>query len=99
MIKGDIRDLSRIQELGQIELLAEILKHQTEQLTNYSKLSNKINVSSDTIRRWIKTLQGFFTVLLFSHGLRISLVLLSKNQKLIYGIGLTLMKKAAAQKI
>lgn len=60
LIKEDIRDLSRIQELGQIELLAEFLKHQAGQLTNYSKLANKINVSSDTIRRWIKTLQGFF---------------------------------------
>lgn len=60
LVKEDIRDLSRIQELGQIELLAEILKHQAGQLTNYSKLANKINVSSDTIRRWIKTLQGFF---------------------------------------
>jgi len=60
LIREDIRDLSRIQELGQIELLAEILRHQAGQLTNYSKLSNKINVSSDTIRRWIKTLQGFF---------------------------------------
>ncbi len=60
LIKEDIRDLSRIQELGQIELLAEFLKHQAGQLTNYSRLANKINVSSDTIRRWIKTLQGFF---------------------------------------
>lgn len=60
LIREDIRDLSRIQELGQIELLAEILKHQSGQLTNYSKLANKVNVSSDTIRRWIKTLQSFF---------------------------------------
>ena len=60
LIREDIRDLSRIQELGQIELLAEILKHQAGQLTNYSNLSNKVNVSSDTIRRWIKTLQSFF---------------------------------------
>ena len=60
LIKEDIRDLSRIQELGQIELLAEILKHQSGQLCNYSKLANKVNVSSDTIRRWIKTLQSFF---------------------------------------
>ena len=52
--------MSRIQELGQIELLAEILKHQAGQLTNYSNLAGKINVSSDTIRRWIKTLQAFF---------------------------------------
>lgn len=60
LIREDIRDLSRIQELGQIELLAEILKHQAGQLTNYSNLANKVNVSSDTIRRWIKTLQSFF---------------------------------------
>lgn len=60
LIREDIRDLSRIQELGQIELLAEILKYQAGGLTNYSSLANKINVSSDTIRRWIKTLQSFF---------------------------------------
>jgi len=60
LIREDIRDLSRIQELGQIELLAEILKYQAGQLTNYSNLANKINVSSPTIHRWIKTLQSFF---------------------------------------
>ena len=60
LIREDIRDLSRIQELGQVELLAETLKHQAGQLTNYSSLANKINVSPDTIRRWIKTLQSFF---------------------------------------
>ncbi|MFH1594127.1 MAG: ATP-binding protein [Candidatus Omnitrophota bacterium] len=60
LIREDIRDLSRIRELGQIELLAEILKHQAGQLTNYSSLANKVNVSSDTIRRWIDTLQSFF---------------------------------------
>ena len=60
LIREDIRDLSRVQELGQIELLAEILKHQAGQLTNYSSLANKVNVSSDTIRRWIKTLRSFF---------------------------------------
>lgn len=60
LIKEDLRDLSRIQGLGQIELLAEILKHQAGQMTNYSNLANKINVSSETIRRWIKILQSFF---------------------------------------
>ena len=60
LVREDIRDLSRIQELGQIELLVEILKHHSGQLTNYSALANKINVSSMTISRWIKTLHGFF---------------------------------------
>lgn len=77
LIREDIRDLSRIQELGQIELLAEILKHQAGQLTNYSSLSNKVNVSSDTIRRWIKTLQSFFycfTVQPWSNNIARSLI-------------------------
>lgn len=60
LIREDIRDMSRIQELGQIELLAEILKHQSGKLTNYTSLAGKINVSSITVRRWIKTLQSFF---------------------------------------
>lgn len=60
LIQEDIRDLSRIQELGQIELLAEILKHQSGQLVNYSNLANKVNVSVSTIQRWVKTLQSFF---------------------------------------
>ena len=60
LIREDIRDLSRVQELGQIELLVEILKHQSTQLTNYTTLASQINISVDTVRRWIKTLQSFF---------------------------------------
>ena len=60
LFQEDIRDLSRIQEIGQIEILAEILKHQATQLTNYSKIAKKINTSPDTVRRWIKTLQSFY---------------------------------------
>ena len=60
LIKEDIRQLSQIQELGQIEVLAEILKHQAGQLANYSNLAKKINVSSVTVSRWIRTLQSFY---------------------------------------
>jgi predicted AAA+ superfamily ATPase len=60
LIREDIRDLSRIQELGQIEFLVELLKHQSTQSVNYTTLASKINVSVDTVRRWIKTLQSFF---------------------------------------
>jgi len=60
LFQEDIRDLSRIQEIGQLEILAEIFKHQATQLTNYSKIAKKINTSPDTVRRWIKTLQSFY---------------------------------------
>lgn len=56
----DIRDLTRIQEIGEIELLAYLLQEQTGQLTNYTNLANKINVSVETIGRWIKVLKSFY---------------------------------------
>ena len=56
----DIRDFTQIQEIHQLELMAEILQHQTGQLLNYSTLSKKIRVSVDTIRRWLITLNSLF---------------------------------------
>jgi uncharacterized protein len=60
LFRGDIRDLSRIQEIDQLEILAELLKYQVGQLVNYCSLANKIKVSVDTIRRWINTLSTFY---------------------------------------
>jgi uncharacterized protein len=56
----DIRSLSQIQEVAQLELLADLLKEQVGQLTNMSNLANKINVSVPTIKRWLKTLETFY---------------------------------------
>jgi uncharacterized protein len=60
LFRGDIRDLSRIQEIDQLEILSELLKNQAGQLVNYSNLASKIKVSIDTIRRWINTLTAFY---------------------------------------
>jgi len=60
LFRGDIRDLSHIQEVDQLEMLAELLKHQAGQLVSYTNLSNKIRVSIDTIRRWITLLNAFY---------------------------------------
>jgi len=56
----DIRDLTQVQEIHQIELLAETLKYQTGQLTNYTNLAKKVRVSVDTLRRWIKILESLY---------------------------------------
>lgn len=60
LFREDLRDLTRIQELGQIEVLADLLKKQSGQLTSYTSLANKVNVSNDTIKRWIKVLKSFY---------------------------------------
>lgn len=60
LIREDIRDLAQIHELAQLEVLAVILREQAGQLTDYQSLSKKIQVSDQTIRRWIKVLESFF---------------------------------------
>ena len=60
LFRQDIRDLSHIQEIQQLEVLAELLKHQAGQLVNYTNLANKVRVSVDTIRRWVKVLSNFY---------------------------------------
>ena len=60
LFSEDLRDLTKIHEIGQMEVLAEVLYSQVGQLANYTSLANKVNVSIDTIRRWIKTLKAFY---------------------------------------
>lgn len=60
LFQEDLRDLTRIQEIGQIEVLADLLRNQAGKLTSYTVLAGKVNVSVDTIRRWIKVLKSFY---------------------------------------
>ena len=60
LFNEDLRDLTKIQDFGQMEILAELLQSQSTKLTNYSSLANKINVSVDTVRRWIQVLKSFY---------------------------------------
>jgi predicted AAA+ superfamily ATPase len=60
LFSEDLRDLTKIQDIDQMEILAELLLAQAGQLTSYTSLANKVNVSIDTIRRWIKTLKAFY---------------------------------------
>ena len=60
LFREDLRDLTRIQELGQVELLATLLRSQVGQLTSYTYLSKSVRVSIDTVRRWIDTLESLY---------------------------------------
>ena len=60
LLREDVRELTRVQELGQLELLAVLLKSQAGQLTSYSKLAKKVRVSVDTIRRWLGILEAMY---------------------------------------
>ncbi|MBU0682880.1 MAG: ATP-binding protein [Candidatus Omnitrophica bacterium] len=60
LIKEDIRDLTRIQELGQMEVLIEHLKWQAGGLVNYSTLASKSHMTVRTITKWLETLYSTY---------------------------------------
>lgn len=60
LFREDLRDLTHTHEVGQVEVLAELLARQVGQLANYSSLAADANIATDTVRRWIATLESLF---------------------------------------
>lgn len=60
LFQEDLQDITNIQEIGQLQILTELLRKQAGQLVNYSELAKKVHVSSETIRRWIETLKALY---------------------------------------
>ena len=58
--KEEIRDLSRVYDIAQMEILAMMLTEQAGQLLNYTALSKKIRVSVNTVREWIHLLEQLY---------------------------------------
>ncbi|PCI37579.1 MAG: hypothetical protein COB53_06270 [Elusimicrobia bacterium] len=58
LLREDIRDLTGIQELSQIEILAENLAALSGTQIVYKHLARNAGVSIDTARRWVQTLTG-----------------------------------------
>ena len=56
----DLRELTRIQNLGQIEHLAEVLKRCAGQLTSYTSLAKHTRSSINTVSSWLTTLESFY---------------------------------------
>ncbi len=82
LFREDLRDLSRIQEVGQVQLLAEILQEEASHALNYSVLAGKIKVSAPTLQRWIELLKNLyfcFTIQPWSKNLARSLIKEPKN--------------------
>lgn len=56
LVREDIRDLTQIQQLDQLELLVKLLAERSAHQLIYGKLANDVRVSIDTTRRWIDVL-------------------------------------------
>lgn len=60
LLREDIRDLTRVQEIGQLEHLSLVIANQVGQLCSYTSLSKAVRVSVDTVRRWITLLEALY---------------------------------------
>jgi hypothetical protein len=56
LLREDVRDLTQIHQLDQLEILVKLLISRSGHQLIYSNLANEIQVSVDTVRRWITTL-------------------------------------------
>eukprot|EP01132_Coremiostelium_polycephalum_P000218 gene218-287_t len=60
LFREDIRDLTQVHEISQLELCAEMIGYQTGNILNRSTIANKLQVGIQTIGRWVETLKEFF---------------------------------------
>lgn len=77
LFREDLRDTSKIYEIGQVELLAGFIRQQSGQLVNYARLARKIRASQDSIRRWISILESLyycFSIYPWTHNISRSLM-------------------------
>ncbi len=60
LFEDDLRDLTRIREVRQLEVLAELLRHQVGNFVSYESLAKRLQVNGKTARNWIDTLQALY---------------------------------------
>jgi len=58
LLREDVRDLTQIQQLAQLETLVHLLSARSAHQLIYSSLARHVRVSVDTVTRWISTLCG-----------------------------------------
>ena len=58
LLREEVRDFTRIQQIGQLEILVNLLKSRSTGQLVYSNLAKHVRVSVDTIRRWMDALCG-----------------------------------------
>lgn len=60
LFEEEVRDLTRVQDVDRLEVLAEVVRRQIGQQTSYASLSKKLRVTDKTIRDWIALLRSVY---------------------------------------
>jgi hypothetical protein len=56
LVREDVRDLARVQDIGQLEVLESLLRARTGQALTFSEIANSVHISVDTATRWVELL-------------------------------------------
>jgi predicted AAA+ superfamily ATPase len=57
LVREDIRDLTQIQQIDQLEMLVKLLVDRSAHQLIYDNLAKTVRISVDTVRRWINVLR------------------------------------------
>jgi hypothetical protein len=58
LVREDIRDLTQIQQVDQLDILARLLASRSSRQLVYGSLAKEVRVSNDTVRRWVDVLRN-----------------------------------------
>ena len=56
LVREEIRDLTQVQHLDQLEILVRLLSVRSSEQLVYSNVAKQVRVAADTVRRWIAAL-------------------------------------------
>lgn len=59
LVREDIRDLTQVQQLDQLEILVRLLANLSGQQLVFGNLAKQVRVTADSIRRWVAALCDF----------------------------------------
>jgi uncharacterized protein len=85
LIRGDIRDMTGIKAIAELETLYHLLPDQVGQLLSVPALAQALQVAYNTIRSWLSTLQRFFAVFSLSPWTRGIPRAIREGQKIYLG--------------
>ena len=58
LLRGDLRDLTNIRQVDQLQVLVNLLSARSARQLVYSNLAKEIQVTVDTVRRWVDALSS-----------------------------------------
>lgn len=60
LFREELRDLTRVQELGKVQTLAQLVVQRAGHLVTYTSLANQLDASIDSVKRWLGILESLY---------------------------------------